>query len=247
MLDIQNKRQQSSRWRLLSFMVFTVIVIAGLVKLGLWQSERGAHKEALERQLLTHQHQSPLSLTDIKKMPYDKITGLPMSELVNLHPRVRLLLDNQRFNGVIGYQLLVPATVASESFLINIGWLPADLSRDVLPEIPPLPKRINVTGWVKPASQLVVLDQAYLMEQFGSVYRIQTEDLAAISDQLDIELLPWVLLLDEQQDWGLPRQWNWVTMSAEKHYGYAIQWFAMALALTVALVVVVMRSRRREP
>jgi cytochrome oxidase assembly protein ShyY1 len=45
---------------------------------------------------------------------------------------------------------------------------------------------------------------------------------------------PLVIRLEIDQLGSLPRYWPSTVMSPEKHKGYAIQWFSMALAVLIA-------------
>src|SRR5690606_3331170 len=55
--------------------------------------------------------------------------------------------------------------------------------------------------------------------------------------QLGEELLPRVLRLDETSAAAFVTQWQTIAASPEKHMGYAVQWFALALALVIWFIV----------
>ena len=50
-------------------------------------------------------------------------------------------------------------------------------------------------------------------------------------EELDAELLPFVLLLSPDADNGYVRRWQPPQSGPMMHYGYAFQWFVMALAI----------------
>lgn len=231
-------------WRLTSFSLFTLVVLAGLVKLGLWQTERGAQKQALLDELQRQEEQAPMDLFQILSMPEAKRHGLPLAVTVTLDPNRRVLLDNKIHQGKVGYQLLVPAQHAGVHFLINLGWLPAPINREQWPQLPNLREQQMLVGRIKNPSQLPVLDRQLLFEQRGSVIRSQVEHPVELSQVLGLPLEPWLVLLDEQADWGLVRQWQWLSMGPEKHYGYAVQWYSLALAVLILLLFFYWRSWR---
>ena len=58
---------------------------------------------------------------------------------------------------------------------------------------------------------------------------IQFVDYQQLSNRLGVTLQPFTLRLDAQQPFGYRRDWAAYNLSAKKHYGYAFQWYAMAL------------------
>jgi surfeit locus 1 family protein len=50
------------------------------------------------------------------------------------------------------------------------------------------------------------------------------------------------LRLDETTPSALPRYWPVTSMSPEKHRGYAVQWFLMAIAVIIAFGYFTFRS-----
>jgi len=73
----------------------------------------------------------------------------------------------------------------------------------------------------------------------------QNIDLAAFSREIDTPLLP--VVVEQTSDTGdrLARDWAPADFGADRHYGYAAQWFGLA-ALTVVLVAVLGWRRARS-
>ena len=63
---------------------------------------------------------------------------------------------------------------------------------------------------------------------------VQSIDINLLSNELQLGLFPFVVRLQEDQLGALPRSWVVSNMTPEKHQGYALQWFLMALAVFVA-------------
>ncbi len=60
--------------------------------------------------------------------------------------------------------------------------------------------------------------------------------------QLGAPLLPFVLRLSPHSEHGYVREWQTRTgLSPERHVGYAVQWFALAVALVVLCIWVAVR------
>ena len=66
-----------------------------------------------------------------------------------------------------------------------------------------------------------------------STLLLQRLDFEQIEQALGVELVPYQVRIDPQS--GLAQQTDWVVSVSgpERHQGYAVQWFAMALALTI--------------
>ena len=71
---------------------------------------------------------------------------------------------------------------------------------------------------------------------------LQQTDLEVIQQHYNQEVLPFVVLLNAQQNSTFVRDWQPVVMAPEKHLAYAVQWFLLAFA---ALVIFVIAQRNK--
>ena len=232
--------------------------IAGMVRLGIWQVDRGEYKEALlahSRQVLSDRNPTPLAAATDAAMPevesdaYDWAAGDG-----HFLPLPALRLDNQVRNGVSGlrvYRVFQPDG-ARRALLVELGWraLP---SRTDMPVEPPAPPSLgNVRGLMSPPPV------AGLSLGGGTVQTLPDKTLLLV--KLDPKTLattlhlrnglsPRVLRLDPQQKVGYKRDLLMLsgTLPPEKHRGYAVQWFGLAGGLLAATIVVARRKPRRKP
>ena len=73
------------------------------------------------------------------------------------------------------------------------------------------------------------------VEQWApGIIRIQSLDSKALGEVLEMPLIPLIIRLAEEHPNALPRYWPATNMLPEKHQGYAIQWFSMAIAVMLA-------------
>lgn len=76
---------------------------------------------------------------------------------------------------------------------------------------------------------------------------MQRVDLVRIREQLKRPLLPFVLRLSPASDHGYERDWRVRTgLTPERHLGYAVQWFALAVALVGLCVWVAVKRVQEE-
>jgi surfeit locus 1 family protein len=120
--------------------------------------------------------------------------------------------------------------------LVNRGWIektaePLDTSRLDLPA-----DRLTVRGRAGslPRAGMKMGDAVNAEDAWpkGAVYP-STEEVAAA---LGREVQPFVLLMDHEEEHGFFRHWVPTEFGPGKHFGYALQWFAMGAVLSGLLI-----------
>ena len=228
--------------------VLAVLAIASFTSLGVWQSRRAIEKQAMldaAAQVLTARDPVPLATAadPARRRDYHWSSGAGQFDA-----RGPLWLDNQQRGGRAGvraYRLFAPDRGAS--LLIDLGWLPLPGNR-ALPAIERPPGRVVVRGLLAPppatglalGSGLVRQDDGWLLTRI---------DTAAISTALGLSmpLAPRVLRLDPALPLGYDRDLQLLanTLPPDKHRGYALQWFALALTVLVTALILTFRRPRR--
>ncbi|MEM7304542.1 MAG: SURF1 family protein [Pseudomonadota bacterium] len=213
----------------------TLVLLASFVSLGLWQLGRGDVKSEIETS--TKQDESSeyssvnLPLTSLNDWRYKriKLQGKFLSQK-------QFLLDNQIRDGIAGYSVLTPFYAEADDtwVLVDRGWIPQGHDRTVFPQITLVEIPITIPGSVYvPYNDSFSLGGIAEGEDVGWPRRIQYLDYQQLGQRLQLDLQPFTLRLDANAPYGFQRDWTENQMSASKHYGYAFQWFAMALAVIV--------------
>lgn len=237
-------KEHSWGWRkrlVFGLLLMLVPVMSGL---GFWQLERAEQKrKILQRWEATESVLSSLPAHRTAASEYDgravELHGMLLQQRV-------LFLDNRIRQGQAGYEVLVILDVkASPQYvLLNLGWLPADPDRNVLPDVTVPAGDIKIAGRLVTPLRGFTLDTASW--QAGWPQRIQEIDLAAISAASDVALYPQVIRMSEPLVPDVQVGWAPVNMPPERHLGYAFQWFMMSIALVVCLVVFGWRLWRKD-
>ncbi|MFO1422827.1 MAG: SURF1 family protein [Candidatus Competibacteraceae bacterium] len=215
--------------------VATLLVLPLLLGLGFWQLDRARQKAELQAAFVERSQQPPVSLAEVNPddpaSRYRRVvaTGWYDSE----H---QLLLDNQIHDSQPGYHVLTPLRLTQGSaILVNRGWLPLGRSRRELPDVSVAAEPVTVIGWLaQPTSPGLRLGDAA-----GSDPRwprvIPYVDYDRLATLLGYPLWPTVVLLEPEASAGYWRDWQprFGGYGPERHQGYAIQWFALALALVI--------------
>lgn len=218
--------------------ITVMLLMPVLLGLGHWQLNRGTEKAQRQLLLAERGRAEPMGL--------DRLTSLAgrgediryySARLTGRFENQRsILLDNQPHDGRPGYHVLTPLVVGSGLVLVNRGWVPADPDRRRLPVIPPIEGQISVLGRVQvPESGFRLGDSVVENEAFP--LRVLQLDLAELKTRLGPELRGFVLQLDPKEPNGFLRDWQVGGLNPERHFGYAIQWFALGTLLVLIYFV----------
>ena len=158
----------------------------------------------------------------------------------------RLLLDNQRRGPRVGMRLYCAVLPASgPPLLVDMGWLPVGADR-ALP-VAACPRGEHRLGGllVPPPSVGLRLGPGLVAQDADWLAtRIEPADVSA-AWSLQVALAPRVLRLDPALPLGHERdlELHANTLPPEKHRGYALQWFGLAAATFVILLLLNLRRR----
>jgi len=149
-------------------------------------------------------------------------------------PERTVLLDNKLRGGRVGYEVVTPLRLADGiHVLVNRGWIEARPRRDQLPEVGTPRGRIRVEGVV-----LERLPQPMRLSEKSSGRVRQSVDLKEFAVETGLPLQAFVIEQHAGIADGLLREWPRPDAGAEKHAGYALQWYSLAaLAVVLALVL----------
>jgi cytochrome oxidase assembly protein ShyY1 len=131
--------------------------------------------------------------------------------------------------------------VSGETYLVNRGWLAAP-RRGTLPVAPPPDRevRIEVVPW--PSTGLGVLAGADDWNE-GWPKRVQRMDVERMAS-----IVPVAVQMELRLEGGSPGVLEPVAATLDlapaRHIGYAVQWFALAVALAVTWLVLGIRRGR---
>ncbi len=229
--------------------MLTLVVFTLLIKLGFWQMGRGEQKldyekTLEERSLVAHESLDLLLRKGMTTNAKQNLTGTKIkAEVVPISGRL-LLLDNQVWKGQVGYLIFQPVQVTSgfeakgKYFLVELGFIKSNKDRRILPAIEELTQSLNIEGRVYQRQSNPISDKLYA--ELGWPKRIQNLNIEALEVELGLHLLPFVVQ-PSNLNLAYPQPWKPVPMSSQKHFGYALQWFSMALVFAVIMVVVFMR------
>ncbi len=162
----------------------------------------------------------------------------------------QVIMDGFSIDKRAGYQVLTPFRLESADtvLMVNRGWRVWS------------GERLNIQGLVADEGLRTLRGRAEHFWQSGIILGegnagessrwpriVVYPQHAEITQWLEQPVATWQLLLDPELDDGFVREWSPGGISPERHLGYAVQWFALAITLFVLyLVLVFKRSKPSE-
>jgi surfeit locus 1 family protein len=224
-----------------------------LIAMGFWQLDRGNQKQQVMQAFEKNAQGKPEIFTarqiqehDLQSLLWHKVQL--KGQFDNAH---QFLLDNQPMGFKMGYYIYTPFRLDESStyILINRGWVTANPDRKILPEIKLPTEKLSIIGTVKqPQGTGMVLSEDLVEKLPNGLIRIQQVKLEQIGELAGVELQPYIVRLNEASPAGYMRNWPLPGFGKEKHYAYAFQWFAMALAVMIIYIVVnTKKSKKISP
>lgn len=234
-----------------------LLVAASFCGLGYWQLGRMQQKrvmlEAAQR-VLAERRALPLSVANdpARANGVDWVAGKG-----GFAARPPLLLDNQTRAGRAGVRVyrLFYSHQSKQELLVDMGWLPLQGARR-------MPTRRSLGGdfmgkeWeirgllAPPPSAGLKLGPALQKQDDGTwlMTRIDMVSIKQAEGHKALQLGLRVLKLDPALPLGYERDLDVLpnTMPPERHLGYAVQWFGLALAVLITALVLTLRRRRRR-
>lgn len=214
----------------MTFLAF--LSLALLISLGFWQLRRAEEKNLLLK------NSSKQALEPIKQWQ----EGMPLPKqfeakwLEGQYLPYTFLLDNQHVEHQFAFSILSPLQLGEKVVLIDRGFVKADITRQHLPKINTPKEKLKLKGSVYyPSKKGFVLGESY--ERKGdNLYIIEKIDTELIAQFLHKSVYPFIIRLDKNEQAGFIREWAIVSMPPERHYAYALQWFAMAFVVVILYI-----------
>lgn len=226
--------------------LLAIVVACGFTGLGHWQLERAQQK----RQMLAQVAQVLARRTPVPVTAAADPARTRGYDWTQVHgrfaPGPAVLLDNQvrqERPGVRAFRVFLPQ--AGPPLLVDLGWLALPVDRH-LPQVPVPAGTLALAGLLAPPPAPGLLGRSAPEARDGQwlVLGVIPQALADVLHRPGLALR--VLRLDPAQPLGYPRDLDVLpnTLPPERHQAYAVQWFALAVAVLATALVLTLRRRR---
>ena len=210
--------------------IVVLTTLVALLSLGSWQLDRADEKQ----QLLDRYSRAPgLPTVDIGNFDQNwqgyQYRRIELSGEYDTHHQA--LLENRIHRGLAGYLVLTPFVLTDgKVVMVNRGWIAKTGDTGQQIEIDENVSRVK--GLISHPPSVGIKMGSLDDSPAGwpkTIPYVETEWMAL---QLARPVLPWVVLLGPHEPHGFVREWQpSVRMGPNKHKGYALQWFSLAIAL----------------
>ncbi|MFK8082064.1 MAG: SURF1 family protein [Granulosicoccus sp.] len=249
-LILGNRRFAPKLWAVLVY----VVLLSCMLWLGKWQLDRAALKVSMQSSAdaaMQAQATPLLLIEDLEaaSMAYQRTTVTGTYD-----PKRQFLWDNRTHRGQAGYEVISLINMDEGGVaLVNRGWTAPGANRQQLPDVE-LPSEVvdgtvTIEGYLsRPSKGFSSGDAITGNDQWPMLLQYFDYDTlsAALGEPVTAAVLQAQALgtdsstpvvLTSRPEW-LIANWQPAATGPAKHYSYAFQWFAMALALTVIFFVV---------
>ena len=218
---------------------FFFLSLVALCKiLGIWQIDRGNEKSNIYNSYTEKLSKNPIDFSLLPDNPKQFTNVIIDNTSFSYIKDKQFLLDNKVNKREAGYEVLTPILVDKKILLVNRGWVTSN-NRQTLPDINIKKSISNVEGYVYYYSDPYELEEARYSGKYPMVIQnIITKD---ISNILDDNVLPYVLILSKKQDNSYVIQSRYKANPEYKHYMYAGQWFLFAV-IGLIFMLILMRN-----
>ena len=231
----------------LSAIIAVLIALSVFTAAGFWQLHRAHYKDELKTQV--DRAMSMNSEVEMKAVPMSAAT----LEFRWVHVRGEWLadktifIDNKIRDGVVGYEVVTPLRIAENiSVLVNRGWVAAPPLRSELPGVTTASGVVDVSGIARaPTNRFLELSD---QTEQGRVWQNLT--IERFQSWSGLALQPVVLFQQNASDDKLlrvPVAPEASGLSADRHRGYALTWFGLAVVTLVLAVAAKLKSKKHEP
>ena len=213
--------------------VFVVFFFPVLLALGAWQVNRG-----IEKQEIWEVHNFQKSQPVINELD---VLGMNNSEAIYrsvfLEGRFgeeTYLLDNRTYRQEAGYEVFtIFRTAQKNSYLVNRGWV--SKNKIDFKNATKDSKSTSIEGIYSPFRRFGLdLSKVELSSSWPKV--VQELDFEIASLDLGLDLKRVVIQLSAASEQAYEPIWQPAEFNPSRHFGYALQWFGLALVLIISFL-----------
>jgi surfeit locus 1 family protein len=226
--------------------LLALALIVALVSLGRWQLHRAEEKRALYALFDSGKDATRAIDAATPRLPrYQHVDAVGSYDSEH-----QILIDNMsNAEGRAGYYVITPFALRGGAWiLVNRGWVPVGASRAVKPDIAVSAQEREIRGRTDemPRAGMQLGERVPLAPPYPVVANFPTHaEIAALLREGSWAPAANLVLLDPSEPDGYLRQWQPPGFPPVRHIAYAVQWFALAAALTVIYFVTNFRRAGR--
>ncbi|MEM7083405.1 MAG: SURF1 family protein [Pseudomonadota bacterium] len=219
--------------------IIVLLLLAIMIRLGFWQLGRAEEKQV---RLDAYAAGVELDHVTLDRLPerYGRV-----SIEGRFDDSRHVIMDGFSVDKRAGYQVLTPFLVGDTVLMVNRGWRVWHGDRGAIEGLEVDRKLRTLTGRAEPFWRPgMVLGEGNAGESASWPRIVVYPQHDEIQTWMQQAVAPWQLLLEPDEANGFYRDWQPTGLPPERHKGYAVQWFALALTLFVLYCVITVKQSR---
>lgn len=214
--------------------IFLLAFLPLLIMLGFWQLERADEKRQMQAQMDASRSAVAETLNELQQQTDPSWRPLYLEG--QFDPERIWLLDNRIRGGQAGVEVLqvFDDQDSGRSLVVNRGWIPWP-DRRVRPTVTTPEQEVQLDAEALPSAE-----EGFTLGQSagtsGWPKLISRVDLTSMAAAAERPLLGWTARLKTGSQAAFTLDWPALPMTASKHTAYAVQWFALAIALLALFI-----------
>lgn len=234
-------------WKRPALLGLALVLILAMLRLAVWQLDRASQKQTIVDNKLQRSQLAAVSLASLDENS-EQLRFRSIEESGQFLPDKSVFVDRQVVKGRVGYQVFTPfVSQAGHTILVARGWVSVGDSRAVLPVVETPTELVTVRGRLNlPPPQPPLWNEDFAVFD-GPVW--QYLPLHKYASQMQLNLFPLVLELAPATAAPVALEIDWPSIDDQgvgKHKAYALQWFAMAIALLIMSLLMLLKSIRQN-
>ena len=229
------------RWNWL-VAICVMLTISGMIRLGIWQLDRAAEKISLQQSYAESglQEATPINEIPVAGIEFDLIQHQNRNVALQGHyiNDQSIFLIYQAYEDQIGYEIVTPFKPdgMDSIVLVSRGCSASSTYEALLANTP------QITGQHKLLGQIYVptikeASKTGTIKELKWPLLIRYLNTAELAPHFSLPLFPYVVRLATGQPGTLIRHWPTVSAETGRNFSYALQWFAMAIAVSIVSLV----------
>jgi len=214
------------------------LALSLLIKLGFWQLGRVDEKRQMQRLINSQRMAVPKPIDSLSMDNKNALKYLRVSLNGNYLNDTSIFIVNKFFKGRLGYEVITPFRLKStdQIVFVNRGWVLGHPDRMQLPTVRPVLGEQHIVAEI-----YIPPEQSFFMPEkvIGKTWpiRLHRFNVEGFKEFFGNPLFPYEVRLEKGSQGVLERYWPTIHLRPESSMSYAFQWFAMALAVLVVVIV----------
>jgi len=202
--------------------------------LGIWQAYRAVTKQQILQQYVLHGRELleavPSKIDDFFQYRQIRLSG----QFDNQHI---FLLDNRFYQHQAGFNVIqVLHSHNNQPILVNRGFISHQGDHSRIPEISLIQGESFFRGRLyRPKKELSLSQIEDTPLTWPKI--IQNIDFESIAAKLGHPIAPYVIMLDNDVPESYPSEWQPSIITPARHWGYAVQWWLLAVLTAIGTVI----------